>query len=257
LDHPAILGIVGFAPFKAGPAGGEPVQPAIYTEWLAHGSLSDVIYDASLKPQLTPTVKAKIAIGVALAMRFMHACDILHLDLKPGNVLLDDNWEPCLGDMGSSRQSDWSTESPMAKTHLYVAPELVGMADLKPTKACDVFSYAVLLWELETGIRPYPTFLFKTDYAALNFYRRVDQGLRPNTTEGGKDVQEAWLKAFLDRNWDHNDSHRDTFEEIVESFRVHDYRFVPGVETAEVQAYVARIEEFERSHPPVKFDDSA
>jgi serine/threonine protein kinase len=45
----------------------------------------------------------KIIKGICLGLHYLHQKFILHLDLKPANILLDDNWVPKIADFGLSR----------------------------------------------------------------------------------------------------------------------------------------------------------
>uniref|UniRef100_A0ACD5UG95 Uncharacterized protein n=1 Tax=Avena sativa TaxID=4498 RepID=A0ACD5UG95_AVESA len=97
--------------------------------------------------------------GVCCGLHYLHAeCRIVHLDLKPQNILLDDNMLPKLADFGISRlfdqqQSRIITEH-RAGTFGYMAPEYIANG-LITTKS-DMFSLGVIIIELMTGRREYP-----------------------------------------------------------------------------------------------------
>jgi serine/threonine protein kinase len=60
----------------------------IVTEWMPRGFLARMIGNG-----LSPTQKMKIALGIAKGMAHTHQCVVIHRDLKPNNILLDDNIE--------------------------------------------------------------------------------------------------------------------------------------------------------------------
>lgn len=104
---------------------------------------------------------AKTALEIASAMNYLHSVRIIHGDLKTGNVLLKGDGSDrrgfiCkVGDFGLSRflaeDSHIETFTCGAVTHM--PPELLKGGHL--TSAADVFSFAILLWELLSGKKPH------------------------------------------------------------------------------------------------------
>ncbi|PSC72410.1 Serine threonine-kinase CTR1 [Micractinium conductrix] len=96
-----------------------------------------------------------VAADVAAALCYLHP-RIVHRDLKPQNVLLDSEGRAKVCDFGISKYKDKtfvSTANGQAGTPAYMAPE---MFDSKPiTEKVDVYSFAVLLWEMNSGRVPW------------------------------------------------------------------------------------------------------
>lgn len=95
---------------------------------------------------------------VAEIVQAAHQQLVLHLDLKPANILIKDNGEPQLLDFGIARllsEGDDKTQpSVMLMTPRYASPEQAAGGPLGV--ASDVFSLTTLLYKLLTGVLPYP-----------------------------------------------------------------------------------------------------
>jgi serine/threonine protein kinase len=95
----------------------------------------------------------EIAIGTAKGIAYLHEeCQqrIIHYDIKPGNILLDDNFNPKVADFGlaklTNRENTHITMTGGRGTPGYAAPEL--WMPLPVTHKCDVYSFGILLFEI-------------------------------------------------------------------------------------------------------------
>ncbi|MCE9544961.1 MAG: protein kinase [Planctomycetia bacterium] len=127
-------------------------EPPYYVmEYLERGSLDDLITrDGPLPAAAAVALFREIAVGLLHA----HGKGVLHCDLKPANVLLDQDSHPRLADFGQSRMSHEQT--PALGTLFYMAPE---QADLKalPDARWDVYALGAVLYTMLTGAPPYQT----------------------------------------------------------------------------------------------------
>ena len=122
--------------------------PYYVMEYLEQGSLEKHIADGPLEP----AEAVRIIRSVCQALVHAHGRGVLHCDLKPANILLDDDFEPRLCDFGQSRLSH--EQKPALGTLFYMAPE---QADLKavPDARWDVYALGALLYHLLTGAPPF------------------------------------------------------------------------------------------------------
>ncbi|MFL5243389.1 MAG: protein kinase domain-containing protein [Gemmataceae bacterium] len=111
-------------------------------------------------------VEAVLSVGAQLADGLSHAHEhgILHLDLKPANVLLTDEGQPMLLDFNLSRDTKVrsAASASVGGTLQYMAPEhLEAFRDrAQPVDArSDIFALGVILYEMLTGRHPYPAYL--------------------------------------------------------------------------------------------------
>jgi Protein kinase domain len=101
---------------------------------------------------------AKYILAIAHAIQHAHDHGILHRDLKPGNILLDQEDQPHVTDFGLAKQfnckSSHTRTGSIVGTPSYMAPEqAAGSKDLGP--ACDIYGLGALLYELLTGRPPF------------------------------------------------------------------------------------------------------
>ncbi|EAX94659.1 TKL family protein kinase [Trichomonas vaginalis G3] len=141
-----ILGFVGFTityPYS------------IITIYTSGNSLYNALHHVGDAPVLTGTQKSKIAFAIAIGMKKLHNMRVIHRDLKSLNVLLDRQLYPKICDFGLSRfvMSEESLLTVNIGTPHWMAPEL--FENSMYTNKVDVYSYAMVLWELLVGSYPF------------------------------------------------------------------------------------------------------
>ncbi|MBI1221710.1 MAG: protein kinase [Bacteroidetes bacterium] len=118
---------------------------SVYTDMMGNGPWSE-------------EKMAKLMLQMADALDFLHDHDVLHQDIKPDNILIDNRGDYLLTDFGiSSRLRSSlrkSTTTGKAMTVAYAPPErFTGKQEAQP--AGDIFSFGVLLYELSVGDVPW------------------------------------------------------------------------------------------------------
>jgi len=147
LRHPNVLLFIG--------ACVDPPNLAIITEFMAHGSLWDVLHRPKPDEYLVQwNNRIKLAIDVALGMNYIHGFNpvIIHRDLKSPNVLLNDSFECRISDFGLSTLKSELSGSAVGNP-LWNAPEIYHGEKLN--EKMDVYSYGVMMWEIVTMEVPF------------------------------------------------------------------------------------------------------
>jgi len=156
----------------------------IVMEYVDGPSLSQLIRrDGALHPRRA----AEIAGEVAAALGFAHSQDVVHRDIKPGNVLLTSSGQAKVADFGiaralSSSEGELTQTGSVMGTATYFSPE---QAQGLPIDArADLYSLGVVLYEMVTGRPP-----FTGDTPLAISYKHVqDQPPRPSAVSPGVPV---------------------------------------------------------------------
>ncbi|XP_047092970.1 wall-associated receptor kinase 1-like [Lolium rigidum] len=126
--------------------------PMLVYEFAANGSLQDILHQKK-NQELPLDLRLDIAIGAAEGLKYMHSSTaqaIRHGDVKPDNILLDENLTPKISDFGLSKLN---IEGQFAKKVVgcmgYVDPVFLKTGLL--TQKSDVYSFGAVLLELITG----------------------------------------------------------------------------------------------------------
>jgi serine/threonine protein kinase len=124
---------------------------ALVYEYMGNGSLDKYLFQDN--ETLGFEKLQEIAIGTAKGIAYLHeSCEqrIIHYDIKPGNILLDMNFNPKVADFGlaklSNRENTHITMTGGRGTPGYAAPEL--WMPFPVTHKCDVYSFGILLFEI-------------------------------------------------------------------------------------------------------------
>lgn len=138
--------------FESGQCAG---RPYFAMEHLGGGSLVELIRKTErLAPATAAALLEKIARGVAAA----HDLGIVHRDIKPQNVLLDDDGEPKVTDFGLAKRggrADLTQTGAVMGTPHYMAPEQAAGRTKFVGPAADIYALGAILYECLTGRTPF------------------------------------------------------------------------------------------------------
>ncbi|CAL4914937.1 unnamed protein product [Urochloa decumbens] len=146
INHMNLVRIWGFC--------SESSHRMLVTEYIENGSLANILFKDNIL--LEWKQRFNIALGVAKGLAYLHhECLewVIHCDVKPENILLDQNLEPKIADFGLAkllkRGGSNQNVSRVRGTVGYMAPEWI--SSLHITAKVDVYSYGVVLLELVLG----------------------------------------------------------------------------------------------------------
>jgi serine/threonine-protein kinase len=124
----------------------------IAMEFIAGRTLKQVVRDHGA---LEPTLAADLTIQILKAARFAHRRGVVHRDLKPQNVLVDEEGRAKVADFGIARAgaSDMTETGSVMGTAQYLSPEQA--QGLPVDLRSDLYSIGVILYELLTGDVPF------------------------------------------------------------------------------------------------------
>jgi beta-lactam-binding protein with PASTA domain/predicted Ser/Thr protein kinase len=163
LSHPNIVGI-----FDRGEWNGTYY---IAMEYVAGRSLKQIVREEG---PLAPAAAIDIVVQILRAARFAHRRGVIHRDLKPHNVILDEEGRARVTDFGIARAgaSDMTMTGSIMGTAQYLSPEQA--QGYTVSSASDLYSIGVILYELLTGVVP-----FEGETAVAIAFKQVSATPRP------------------------------------------------------------------------------
>ncbi|KAL6542729.1 LRR receptor-like serine/threonine-protein kinase fls2 [Orobanche hederae] len=216
LRHRNLVRVIGYA-WESGSL------KALVLEFMEHGSLEDIIHNLDRdRPSWTLIKRIDVLVSIASGLVYLHSgydFPIVHCDLKPSNVLLDNDLEAHVSDFGTTRilgvcledGSSVSSSSAFEGTIGYLAPVTLRTMALrdgefaymrKVTTEVDVFSFGIIIMELTwptglTGDNGFPITLSQLVEQALERgIDGLDQVSDPDLTSCATEKQEV-LEGLL------------------------------------------------------------
>ncbi|CAJ0837466.1 15211_t:CDS:10 [Entrophospora sp. SA101] len=188
----------------------------VISQWMQY-NLKD--YLATNPTILWPT-KLSISRGIADALTFCHQKRILHYNIKSENVLLDENLQPKLYNFGTKKELSVMLKSVNNLNSLSIAwcaPEVLGSENIIKSynSASEVYSFAVLLWEISSHKLPFNQITSSRDITT-----KVLLGDRPEPkcVEGTPKK----FQSLIEKGWSHLANKRPTIQTIFQSLNTFD-----------------------------------
>ncbi|MBX3168351.1 MAG: protein kinase [Candidatus Eremiobacteraeota bacterium] len=161
LRHPNIVGFYDAGYFQK--------QNYIVMEYVERGSLRSLLQQQ--EGPLTLQQSLELFAAVSDGLEYIHQQNLVHRDLKPDNILLDENRSPKIGDFGLALkledQSRITQSGMILGTYSYLSPEQILSRDVGP--AADLYALGCCMYEAITGR---PLFSADTEFALLNSHLR-------------------------------------------------------------------------------------
>ncbi|KAK8840864.1 hypothetical protein M9Y10_027691 [Tritrichomonas musculus] len=245
LYHPSTVKFIGFSPvnFK-----GQP-KPVIITEFVSKYSLRQLIDKEQSNnlsdDKINDTQRLIILYGVASAMSYLHSHKIIHRNLNPSNILLDDNLNPKITDFFFPKifHQEFNPTAEFNDSFIYLSPETI--TNIEYTKTSDVYSYSIIAYQLLSTKKAFKKFYDQ------NTIEKVRRGERPKFEDS---VPESY-RSLIERCWSEKVSERPTFEDIVQELRSDEGFITGGVEKDTFLTYVDYIDECLSSTEILTFND--
>ncbi|KAG5226446.1 receptor protein [Salix suchowensis] len=147
IHHTNVVQLIGFC--------AEGSKRALVYDFMPNGSLDTHLFSREGSISLSWQKLHQISLGVARGIDYLHlGCDmqILHFDIKPHNILLDDNFSPKVSDFGLARlyptNGNITSLTAARGTIGYMAPELFYKNIGRVSYKADVYSFGMLLLEM-------------------------------------------------------------------------------------------------------------
>ncbi|KAJ0035005.1 hypothetical protein Pint_25636 [Pistacia integerrima] len=150
--HPNLISLEGYY--------WTPQLQLLVSDYAPNGSLQVKLHERlPSTPPLSWTNRFRVILGTAKGLAHLHHFrpPIIHYNIKPSNILLDENFNPQISDFGLARLLTKLDKHVMSNRFQsavgYVAPELTCQS-LRVNEKCDVYGFGVLILEVVTGRRP-------------------------------------------------------------------------------------------------------
>lgn len=196
----------------------------LVTQFMSNGNLFERLHKTAVP--FDATHKTICALGVAQGMAYMHSKNIIHRDLKSLNILLDSDDFPKICDFGMSREMGGDPLSGGIGTYRWMSPEVLESKDYDGKT--DVYSYAVVLWELLTQDIPFHG--LSDVQVGMSVVQKDARPIFPQNCP-------QKIVKLIKRCWDRDPAKRPDFETIAKMFECGAISF-PGTNQDQVNAYI-------------------
>ena len=212
IKHPSILKFIGYSLTDFSGKN----RPVIVTEYSSNLTISTILEQERKGKKILnwdDTQKLINIYGIAVGMKFLHSHSILHRDLTPESIFLDNNLYPKISNFGLSThfhtQKSMTFQSTLGVkgNPVYSAPEV--LSGNKYLKSSDVYSFGLLVYSIMTNKIPYENIS-----NLHNLFNEICvKSSRPELNE--EKIGNSY-RQLIEICWSQNCNDRPTFEDIVD-----------------------------------------
>ncbi|XP_064625765.1 serine/threonine-protein kinase mos-like [Lineus longissimus] len=203
-------------------------QTVIIMEYAGELNLQQILNEAT--EGLDAERRLRYALQIAKGLKFAHENYLVHLDVKPANVMITSHDQCKLGDFGCCLKIDRNTglvnynhRSLLTGTFAYRAPEL--LKGEIPTSKADVYSYGITLWQMASREHPYGTENQHVVIFGVVAYNLRPSGLPialPRSSSEEEDPFEVCFRDLYTQCWATDAEERPSSKDVVEILDIYD-----------------------------------
>lgn len=177
----------------------------IIMDYATNSSLYALFNSETIPTKYDDTAKQIILTGISRGMMLLHENNSIHRDLKPDNILLDQNLFPYISDFGLSKEFEFGKSFDQSISEgciQYMAPEMLDST--KYNRKADVYAFAIIMFQVVTGSIPYK------NVNDIQFCTNIKNGMRPKFE---KPIKKS-IQNLIEKCWDNDPNKRPSFSMI-------------------------------------------
>lgn len=210
-EHPNIVRTLAATPFEEFPEGGWIVM-----EYAGSRTLQSMLNSE----ELCQETRIQFALQMSDALQYIHQNHVLHLDLKPANILITTRGDIKIADFGCSQKVEVDTglvsptqRSLLTGTFAYRAPEL--LKGQVPSQKADIYALGVTLWQMLARENPYGN-----ENQHVVIFSVVAYGQRPPHPQIEMDPFEECYRDLYSQCWSVSQLDRPSAKELHETLKI-------------------------------------
>ncbi|KAH9934222.1 kinase-like domain-containing protein [Fomitopsis serialis] len=192
---------------------------AMVSVWMPHGNI------VAYLGKFPEAARLQLLLDVATGLEYLHSFGIVHGDLKGANILIDSEHRARLADFGLTAMThdlhalNAITPLSIVGSLRWTAPEVLdpesaGLEKARPSKASDVYSLGLVMWEVFAGHVPFHQYPLEA-----NVLYRVLAGARPARPNAARHGLSDSVWEWMQRCWDAEASRRPRIADVVSFLR--------------------------------------